>query len=219
MEDLPMSSVSERGYDGTNARASLCSMNRPTSASDVTTFADPNRCDRNTELPCRRRRLPTKGLRAGRVGAGHEVQSLAHQRPPEAAAPARRLLLAPGPSPARERRPPSGGGGAAASLPSALTLPTSDCYRRLALRPHTAAAPRPGVNPRAVPCRARAAPRRSPTAPLLPPAREPRELLLFVLLRQLLGVQQAGREVHRGRASCDGGASPGEGAARGDRWV
>jgi hypothetical protein len=49
-----MSSVSDRGYQGTKARASLCSTNRLTSASDVTTVAEPNRCDRNTALPCLR---------------------------------------------------------------------------------------------------------------------------------------------------------------------
>uniref|UniRef100_A0A0D9Y4J4 Uncharacterized protein n=1 Tax=Oryza glumipatula TaxID=40148 RepID=A0A0D9Y4J4_9ORYZ len=46
MEDLPISSVSDRGYHGTNARASLCSTNRLTSASAVTTVADPNSDER-----------------------------------------------------------------------------------------------------------------------------------------------------------------------------
>ncbi|RCV23920.1 LOW QUALITY PROTEIN: hypothetical protein SETIT_5G043600v2 [Setaria italica] len=151
--------------------------------------------------------LVDEGLRAGRVGAGHEVQCLAHHRPPEAAGPP--------PAPCSRPVPRIGDeGGAAASLPSALTLPTSNCYRRLALRPHTAAAARPGVNHRAALGRARIAPRRSSTAPLLPPAREPRELLVFILLRPLLGVQQAGREVQRGQAVTVAPA-PGEGA-RGD---
>lgn len=73
MEDLPISSVSDRGYHGTNARASLCSTNRLTSASAVTTVADPNRCDLNTALPCLHHActpMPVSQSRTPRDGGG-----------------------------------------------------------------------------------------------------------------------------------------------------
>ncbi|KAL6640059.1 hypothetical protein ACP70R_022369 [Stipagrostis hirtigluma subsp. patula] len=42
MEDCPISSISDRGYHGTNADASACSTARLTSASELTTAGDPH---------------------------------------------------------------------------------------------------------------------------------------------------------------------------------
>ena len=54
-----MSSMSERGYHGTNADASACSTARLTSGSELTTAGEPHRCDANT-FPYRSRRRSTK---------------------------------------------------------------------------------------------------------------------------------------------------------------
>ncbi|KAB8098472.1 hypothetical protein EE612_027711 [Oryza sativa] len=48
MDDSPISSISDLGYHGTNADASLCSTARLASASALTTAGDPHRCDLNT---------------------------------------------------------------------------------------------------------------------------------------------------------------------------
>jgi hypothetical protein len=48
MDDCPISSMSDRGYHGTNADASACSTARLTSGSELTTAGDPHRCDLNT---------------------------------------------------------------------------------------------------------------------------------------------------------------------------
>jgi hypothetical protein len=48
MESFPISSISDRGYHGTNADASACSTARLTSGSVLTTAGEPHRCDVNT---------------------------------------------------------------------------------------------------------------------------------------------------------------------------
>uniref|UniRef100_K3Z9S5 Uncharacterized protein n=1 Tax=Setaria italica TaxID=4555 RepID=K3Z9S5_SETIT len=78
MEDCPMSSMSDRGYHGTNADASACSTARLTSGSELTTAGEPHRCDVNT-FPYRSRRLSTKdsgrGEYAARMNAGVSPRS------------------------------------------------------------------------------------------------------------------------------------------------